>query len=406
VKSILHFIFALLSFPLKSSANLRLCVLFLLLFSLCVHARTRDFARYVNPFIGTGGHGHTFPGATMPHGMVQLSPDTRVDNWDGSGGYHYSDNEIYGFSHTHLSGTGIPDYCDVLLTPTVDGNNDRTFSHANETATAGFYSVQMNSGILAELTATTRVGMHRYTFPRGEFVNIFLNLKWRDRVLDSELKIVGKNRVEGYRRSTSWAKDQTVYFVAEFSEAFASTTVAYNDVMTEQGERAKQAKGTHIGASLRFKNPKNKKILVKVAISPVSVEGARKNLTAELPHWNFEKVRNDAKKAWNRELSSIEVSGGTEAQLTNFYTALYHTKIHPNIFQDVDGKYPGLDKKIHQNDFGLNGSRSGTRFAPRTRFTRSSTGAAPSISSTRFWRSTNRAGVCPSGNSPETKPTR
>lgn len=309
-------------------------------------AQTRDFTRYVNPFIGTGGHGHTFPGATMPFGMVQLSPDTREDNWDGSSGYHYSDSIIYGFSHTHLSGTGIPDYCDILITPSLD-KNSLTFSHANENAEAGYYSVKMNDGIFAELTATTRVGLHRYTFPKSKFVNIYLNLKWRDKVLDSQVKIVGKNRIEGFRRSSSWAKDQVIYFVADFSEPFVSKAIAIDDVLTEQNERLTEAKGTNLQTLLRFNNADEKPILVKVAISPVSIEGARKNLNAEIPDWNFDKVRADAKKAWNKELSQIEVSGGTDAQMTNFYTALYHTKIQPNIFQDVDGNYRGLDNKIH-----------------------------------------------------------
>ncbi len=187
-------------------------------------AQTRDFTTYVNPFVGTGGHGHTFPGATVPFGMVQLSPDTRLDDWDGSSGYHYSDSVIYGFSHTHLSGTGIPDYCDILLMPTVgdvDFNNFKsTFSHDNETATAGDYSVKLDNGVSAELTSTQRVGFHRYTFPQSDKANIVLDLKWRDKVLDSELKIVSKTRIEGFRRSSSWAKDQVIYFVAEFSKDF------------------------------------------------------------------------------------------------------------------------------------------------------------------------------------------
>ena len=184
----------------------------------------KDFTRYVNPFIGTGGHGHTFPGATMPFGMVQLSPDTRIDNWDGSSGYHYSDNEIYGFSHTHLSGTGIPDYCDILLMPTVGNVNfddfKSKFSHDNEKSEAGYYSVKLGNSVSAELTATQRVGFHRYTFPQSDKANIVLDLKWRDKVLDSELKIVSKTKIEGYRRSSSWAKDQIIYFVAEFSKDF------------------------------------------------------------------------------------------------------------------------------------------------------------------------------------------
>lgn len=323
--------------------------LFGLLFITNAEAQTKDYTRYVNPFIGTGGHGHTFPGAALPHGMVQLSPDTRVDNWDGSSGYHYSDNEIFGFSHTHLSGTGIPDYCDILLMPTVgevDFNNFKsTFSHANEKAEPGYYSVKIDNGVTAELTATTRVGFHRYTFPKTDKANIILDLKWRDKVLDSELSIVSKTRVEGYRRSQSWAKDQIVYFVAEFSKPIIKATGSSNSEI--KTNNLDPLKGKEIKNLFQFQTSANEQILVKVAISSISIEGARKNLTAEIKGWNFEKVRSDVKAAWNKELSKIEVSGGSEAQMTNFYTALYHTKIAPNVFQDVDGNYLGLDKKTH-----------------------------------------------------------
>jgi len=317
----------------------------------------KDFTRYVNPLVGTGGHGHTFPGATVPFGMVQLSPDTREDNWDGSSGYHYSDNTIWGFSHTHLSGTGIPDYCDILFAPTIgepeffakkgdlsENGYASAFKHENEKAEAGFYSVKLDEGnILAEMTATTRVGFHRYTFPAGTTeANLILDLKHRDKVLDSELKIVGNNRIEGFRRSSSWAKDQIVYFVAEFSEPFADYGFVKDDA---QPEKINKASGTNIKAFFRFEA--NKPVMVKVALSPTGISGARKNLIAEVPHWNFEKVRTDAKNAWNKELSQIEVSGGTDEQLTTFYTALYHTKIQPNVFQDFDKSYLGLDKKVH-----------------------------------------------------------
>ena len=346
-------------------------LLFIVILSATVFAQTKDYTKYVNPFVGTGAHGHTFPGATVPFGFVQLSPDTRVDNWDGSSGYHYSDSTIYGFSHTHLSGTGIPDYCDILFMPMIgepnfeakEGEKNENgyasnFSHANEKAEPGYYSVKLeDDNIFAEMTATQRVGFHRYTFPQSDEANIILDLKWRDKVLDSELKVVGENRIEGYRRSSSWAKDQVVYFVAEFSKPFKSVYTQNSDpgkvIVLKVVENSKKNKflnfirGEDLKTSISFNNPKNEPILLKVAISPVSVEGARKNLEAEIPDWNFDKVRQDAKNAWNKELSKIEVSGGTDAQLTNFYTALYHTMIQPNIFQDVDGKYLGLDKKIH-----------------------------------------------------------
>ncbi len=340
------------------STTTRLCCLLLFTAhcSLLTFGQTRDYARWVNPFIGTGGHGHTFPGATVPFGMVQLSPDTRIDNWDGSSGYHYNDDIIYGFSHTHLSGTGIPDGCDILFMPTlafdleaktgtkeVNGYASK-FSHANEKAEPGYYSVKLDDeNIRAELTATTRVGLHRYTFPAAEDMKILLDLKWRDKVLGSEVTVVGKNRIEGHRRSKSWAQDQAIYFVAEFSKPFKQSLTGSGDIFNSH-----HSKSTDVKAVLYFGPTNGEQILLKVAISHASIEGARKNLAAELPGWDFDKVRADAKAAWNKELSKIEVSGGTPDQTTTFYTALYHTMIQPNVFSDVDGKYLGHDRKIHQ----------------------------------------------------------
>ncbi|MEP6848126.1 MAG: GH92 family glycosyl hydrolase, partial [Acidobacteriota bacterium] len=336
--------------PFSFFATLRVCGLILFLV-FGAAAQKNDFTRWVDPFIGTGGHGHTFPGATMPFGMVQLSPDTRTDNWDGSSGYHYSDDIIYGFSHTHLSGTGIPDYCDILFMPAIaeyEGPKTEvsknfpvyasTFQHSDEIASPGYYSVKLDDRkILAELTSTARVGFHRYTFPQSRLAGINLDLLWRDKLLDADMKIVGNNRVEGFRRSSSWAKDQVIYFVAEFSRPFLPSKIAVS---------SKENKIQ--GAFFTFSPKAGETILVKVAVSPVSIEGARKNLAAELPGWDFDKVRADAKAAWNKELSKIEVSGGTDAQTKTFYTALYHTMIQPNIFNDVDGRYPGHDGKIHQ----------------------------------------------------------
>lgn len=347
----------------KFSVSLRLCGMFLVLaaYGLPLTAQIKDFARWVDPFIGTGGHGHTFPGAVAPFGMVQLSPDTREANWDGSSGYHYSDDIIYGFSHTHLSGTGIPDGCDILFMPTTklpdglfakDGdkytnNYSSKFSHINEKAEPGYYAVKLGDGIFVELTTTQRVGFHRYTFPANSDAKIILDLMWRDKTLGSQIDIKGK-RIEGWRRSTSWAKNQTVYFVAEFSERFGApfwgpdSSLSYLDHSWRDSSL-----GEHIRVAFPFDPPKKQQILLKVGISFVSIEGARKNLEAELPDWDFDKVRADAKSAWNKELSKIEVSGGTDAQTTTFYTALYHTMIHPSIFSDVDGNYRGLDGKVH-----------------------------------------------------------
>lgn len=306
----------------------------------------KDLAKWVNPFIGTGAHGHTFPGATRPFGMVQLSPDTRIDNWDGSSGYHYSDDIIYGFSHLHLSGTGIPDGCDILIRPSNEWpikTKFTKFSHDDETAEPGYYSVKLEDGIIAEMTATTRVGLHRYSFPDPDMALIILDLSWRDMLLNSDLKLVNPKIINGFRRSSSWAKDQKVYFVIEFSAPYEMVGVTVRDDKTGKAPMK-------TGTNLLFKLDSNEKLLVKVGISHVSIDGARKNLEAELSHWDFDKVRAEAKEEWNKELGKIEVSGGTDEQTTNFYTALYHTMIHPNVFNDVDGKYRGHDGKVHSLD--------------------------------------------------------
>lgn len=313
---------------------------------------------YVDPFIGTGGHGHTYPGAVVPFGMVQLSPDTRLTGWDSCSGYHYSDDVIYGFSHTHLSGTGIPDYSDILFAPTAgpiylvakEGEDTQRgyasrFSHRNETARPGYYSVLLDDEkIRAELTATARVGLHRYTFPRTDEANIIVDLQHRDRVRDALLRVVGPTRIEGYRRSQSWARDQVVYFVAEFSAPFTEFGLARDDRLLPN---AREAQGTNVKAFFRFDARDGKPILARVAISAVDLDGARRNLAAELSHWDFERVRREADRAWERELGRIVVRGPNRDQLTTFYTAMYHLMLAPNVFNDVDGRYRGRDFKAH-----------------------------------------------------------
>lgn len=313
-------------------------------------AAQRNFTQYVDPLIGTGGHGHTYPGATLPHGMVQLSPDTRLDGWDGCGGYHYSDNYIYGFSHTHLSGTGVSDYGDILLMPMrgVPSNDNRVygskFSHANEKAAAGFYAVKLDDdNILAELTATTRAGFHRYDFSGSDSNFIILDLKHRDEVIESSLKVIDLHTIAGMRRSKAWANNQYVYFVIEFSRPFISKGVWLDDKLQNAGSNdIKDAK--NLKAYFEFDNSK---VMAKVGISSVSIEGARKNLDAEIPAWDFDKVKQDANTIWNAELGRIAVESNDVKQLRTFYTALYHTAIVPNINQDVDGQYRGRDNKIH-----------------------------------------------------------
>jgi predicted alpha-1,2-mannosidase len=310
----------------------------------------KNFTQYVDPFIGTGGHGHTYPGATLPHGMVQLSPDTRLDGWDGCGGYHYSDNFIYGFSHTHLSGTGVSDYGDILLMPmsSKPSSDNRiyssAFSHVNEKASAGFYSVKLDDeNIFAELTATTRVGFHRYKFAGSENNNVIVDLKHRDEVIESSLKIINLHTIAGLRRSKAWANNQYVYFVIEFSKPFSKAGFWGNDSLLSSG-------------TTEIKNSKNLKaffqfdesvVMAKVALSAVSIEGAQKNLNKELPDWNFDGTKAAAEKRWNEELGRIEVKSDDKKQLRTFYTALYHTALVPNINQDVDGQYRGRDNQIH-----------------------------------------------------------
>src|SRR6201988_1953635 len=306
-----------------------LCVLIL---PLPVFAQ-RDLTRYVNPFIGTAGHGHTFPGAIVPFGMVQLSPDTRLTGWDGCSGYHYSDSKIYGCSHTHVSGTGISDYGDILVMPSLGRPPSGRFQHRNETATPGYYSVKLyDENIFVELTATARVGLHRYTFPKTGGATILIDLGHRDKVIDWNLSWTSDTTVVGWRRSQAWAKDQVVYFAAEFSQPF--TTYRWiND---------------HSKTYFRFDARDGKPILVKVGISSVDIDGALKNLKTELNHWDFDRVKADAAAAWNAELNKMQIGGGTDAQLTNFYTAIYHAMTAPNLFMDVDGRYRGRDFKIHK----------------------------------------------------------
>ena len=320
-----------------------------------------DLARHVDPMIGTGGHGHTFPAATVPFGMVQLGPDTRLTGWDGCSAYHYSDDVMYGFSHTHLSGTGCSDYGDILIMATtgeallVQGEGDDTgngyrsrFTHETERAEPGYYAVRLDDyGVEAELTVTARAGMHRYTFPEAERANIIIDLLHRDKVIDSAIRIVGNNRIEGYRRSRAWARDQHVYFSAEFSQPFISHGVALDDRALEG---ASAASGGNIKAFLTFDAADGAQVTMRIGISAVDIEGARKNLEAEIPHWDFGRVRSDAKALWNEALGRIVVDGGTGAQKTTFYTALYHSLIAPNLYVDVDGRYRGRDLSIHTAD--------------------------------------------------------
>ena len=301
---------------------------------------------YVNPFVGTDFHGHTFPGATAPFGMVQLSPDTRLDTWDGCSGYHYSDSAILGFSHTHLSGTGVLDYGDILVMPVRSypaDTLDRSlylsgFSHRNETASPGYYSVFLDRpDVLAEMTAGRRVGMHRYTFRGNDGMQaLIIDLEHRDHRIESSIRQEGPSAVSGMRRSKSWSEDQPVYFYMEFSETM--------DSYTPFGDK---------GALVSFgASSGNEILLVKVGISSVSVENARENLYSELPEgdFGFDALRLATEGRWEEFLSRIDVTEGErdKDKLTTFYTAMYHSAIAPNLYSDVNGEYRGMDRKVHK----------------------------------------------------------
>jgi predicted alpha-1,2-mannosidase len=320
---------------------------FLLLFFGCAISIGAQNSGFVNPFIGTGGHGHTFPGAVLPFGMVQLSPDTRTDgSWDGCSGYHYSDSVIYGFSHTHLSGTGVSDWGDILLMPmagkpSLDNKKySSKFSHANEKASPGFYEVLLNNRIKAELTATFRVGIHRYTFQGGDTMNLILDLLHRDKTLRCDWKIRDSVTVVGYRVSEGWARRQEVYFVMVFSKPFISGQQLFRDTFQLADDSIHRAGGA-------FKFAAGDPLVVKVAISPTGIDGAEKNLMREAAGWDFDEYRNAAAAKWHTQLQKIEIDEWDRDRRTVFYTALYHCFIHPSVNMDVDGKYRGVDGKVH-----------------------------------------------------------
>lgn len=343
-------------------ANIIITILLILIFSSAGTGQVKkaepQLIKWVDPFIGTGGHGHTYPGASYPFGMVQLSPDTRLTGWDGCSGYHDSDRIIYGFSHTHLSGTGVSDYGDILLMPTVgpvqldnghhhpDSGYASRFDKYSETASPGYYRVLLKDyGIDVQLTAGKRVGIHHYRFPPGSERNVILDLEHRDPVLASRLIIKSDREVSGMRRSSAWAKDQVVYFVIRFSRGFTKFGIQ-SDGRELDGRRL--GSGRRIKGYFRFPENGNADILVKVGISPVSIKGARKNLDAECSGWDFQKIRRETEAAWEEELSRIVVKGGTPDQRKIFYTALYHSFLNPNLFMDADGQFRGTDLKIHR----------------------------------------------------------
>jgi len=295
---------------------------------------TGKLTQFVDPTIGTGGHGHVFLGANVPFGFVQLGPSQVVKGWDWCSGYHDSDNSLLGFSHTHLSGTGIGDLGDILVFPTINNESSSKFSHSTEVTKPGYYAVNLeNSGIKAELTATARVGFHRYTYPTKDaklMFNLNYGIGW-DHYVAGKIKQEKDNVISGYRVSTGWAKHQVVYFTATFSAPI----------------KHMECKGDTLN-TLSFDLPANRELLVKVALSPVSVENAKQNMQAELSGWNFGATVAAADKAWNEQLGRVIFKTKNTTDKKIFYTALYHTMIAPSLFCDVNGDYYGADGKIHR----------------------------------------------------------
>ncbi len=328
----------------------------------------QDNARFVNPFIGTGGHGHTFPGACTPFGMVQLSPDTDVEGWDRVGGYHFTDTTIMGFSHTHLSGTGVGDMGDILVMATTGPlilkrgtmknhwpSFRSRFSHNEEAARPGYYSVMLKDyNIKAEMTATAHCGFHKYTFPATDSAHIIVDVSagiplTKDLTAWLYLKAENDSTLSGYRLSFGWVPHQYVYFVMVFSKKFKRIQMTGNTDSPGWGVRERE--GKWFIASVDFKTRANEPVYVKTGISAVSIESARKNLISEIPRWDFNRTVNESYQEWNKELNKISISA-TLKEKEIFYTGLYHTMIAPNNIADLDGYYRGVDSQTARSATG------------------------------------------------------
>ena len=345
----------------------KLCMLLLAsgigLFSCAEQDLPKEYTDSVNVFIGTGGHGHTFPGATLPHGMVQLSPDTRLFGWDACSGYYYDDTSIMGFTHTHLSGTGIGDYGDILFMPVVgekpliagtaenpdEGYRSR-FSHEQESARPGYYQVLLqDDSINVELTATLRAGLHRYTYPKVSDARLIVDMEptiHGHQHPVTQIRVVNDSTIAGMKYTVGWAKRHYVYFYAVFSSPFDyklySGTEYQSDSTSVTVNTAK--------AVIRFKNlPVDGRVLAKVGISSVDEEGARLNVEAEIPNWDFEGVMKQANTTWNEALGKIDIETSDNDSRTVFYTSLYHAFIQPSLASDVDGRYRTMGHEIKQD---------------------------------------------------------
>lgn len=326
--------------------------------SVCT-TKAQELTSYVDPTIGSGGHGHVFVGASVPFGAVQVGPDNIFKGWDWCSGYHYSDSLIIGFAQTHLSGTGIGDLGDVLMMPYIGaiklskGSEENpssgygsTFSHDNEKVKPGFYSVKLDNGIAVELTASERVGYHRYHFPANINAHIIIDLKngINDRSTDTYTELTDPTTIKGYRFSKGWANDQRIFFAIKISKPVTDFKV-YNDTTLMQGRNGKDEA---IKGLISFKNFSGS-VDLKVGISPVSSDNALANINAEIPNWNFDDIVKKAEKKWNNQLSKIKIETSNAVDKKIFYTALYHTMIDPTLYNDDKGDYRGTDKKVYHH---------------------------------------------------------
>lgn len=313
------------------------------------------------PMVGTGGHGHTYPGATVPFGFVQLSPDTRTDGWDACPGYNYADATILGFSHTHLSGTGGADLGELLVMPFTSRLDESTnyeplseqrfksgFSHDNEIAQPGYYRVRLDKyDILAELTATPHCGIHRYTFPASDQSHILIDLVHNigNKPTGAALNVESDTLITGYRSNDGWAKWKTLYFVIECSQPFKSIGLEVDGTPLPPGQT--EAKGKNIRAHLDYQTFASQQIVLRVGLSPTSVEEAKKNLTSEISGWDFDAVREAGKNVWNENLSRIQIECSNPDIRQTFYSAMYHTMLAPTLYNNADGSYRGADRQDH-----------------------------------------------------------
>ena len=364
---------------------MRLTLFLLFFLRITLLSAQQDLVKYVKPIIGTEKMGHTYPGATVPFGAVQLSPETDTISYELNGkyngevykycaGYKYEDKTIVGFSHTHLSGTGHSDLGDFLIMPTQGklqlnpgtASNTKSgyrsaFSHANETAEAGYYKVKLDDdNILAEMTATTRVGMHQYTFPKSDESHIIFDLmsgiyNYDDKNVWTYVRVVNDSLITGYRQTNGWARTRTVYFALSFSKPFTHYGQKKNDAKQpyrgfwgkfDQTDNFPEMAGKKLCLYFDFKTGEGEKVKLKFALSSVSQENALQNMQTEITDWDFERVKTEAQQLWNTELNKIKIDASEDTKV-NFYTAMYHTFISPTVYTDVNGEYRGLDQGNH-----------------------------------------------------------